>query len=151
MLLLLFSIGKNRYGIEATQVLEIWPMLPLKPIYRTPDYIAGLASCREQLIPIVDISKLYIGKSVPSRISTRIILTKVNNLGKEQTIGIVAERVTDTVTVDSIPVASIKIKSESGALAGQELLINGQLIQKINVNELLPNEIYDQIFLQDNE
>ncbi len=147
MLLLLFSIGEGQYGIEATQVLEIWPVIPLKPIHRTPDYIAGLAKCRKQLVPIVDISKLYINKPASSRISTRIILTKVscpNN--KEHTIGIIAERVTDAVNVDDVPSASIGIKLKNGSLTGHELLVNGRLIHKINVNELLPGDLYDQIF-----
>lgn len=150
MLLLLFSIGDGQYGIEATQVLEIWPVIPLKPIHRTPDYIAGLAKCRKQLVPIVDISKLYINKSASSRISTRIILTKISGPNnKEHTIGIIAERVTDTVNIDDVPSASIGIKLKGGSLAGHELLVNGQLIHKINVNELLPGDLYDQIFLHE--
>ncbi len=148
MLLLLFSIGEEKYGIEATQVIEVWPALPLKPIHRTPDYIAGFARCRKQLVPIVDISKLYINKSASSRISTRIILTKVNGANdKGHTIGIIAERVTDTVNIDgAAPAASIGIKLKSGSLTGHELLINGQLIHKINVDELLPGDLYDQLF-----
>jgi len=149
-LLLLFTIGDERYGIEANQVLEIWPLLPLKPMNRTPDYIAGLASCRKQLIPVVDISKLYINKPVESRISTRIILTKVKDLsGAEYVFGIAAEHVTDTINIEDQVVASIGVKSEGGGLIGQEVLVNDQLIQKINVAELLPMDLYNQLFCHD--
>ncbi len=150
MLLLLFSIGDGRYGIEATQTLEIWPVLPLKPIPRTPDYIAGLASCKKRLVPVIDISKLYTGKPVSSRISTRIILTKIKGINnREHVIGIVAERVTDTVNIDMAPEASIGIRMENGSLMGQELLFNGQLIHKINVDNLLPPDLYDRIFVHE--
>ena len=151
MLLLLFTIGDERYGIEAVRVIEVWPLLPLKPIHRTPDYIAGIANCRKQLVPVIDISKLYINRAVFNRISTRIILIKVKGAhGDEHLVGLMAECVTDTVNVDCSSIASISVKSEEGGVIGEELLINDQLIQKINVDELLSTELYSQIFCHDN-
>jgi len=150
MLLLLFTIGENRYGIEATQVKEVWPALPLKPVHRTPDYIAGLISSGEKIIPVLDISKLYVNEPVVNRISTRIILIKIKGLnGKEHTLGVLAEHVTDTVKIDEYAIKSISVKSEEGSLVGEEFLIEDQLIQKINVDELLQKDMYEQIFNHD--
>ena len=148
MLLLLFTIGDDKYGIEATLVREVWPLLPLKPIHRTPDYIAGFVSNRGQVIPVIDISKLYLNKQASNRISTRIIIINIKGLNTEEHIlGIIAEHVTDTVKIENADVVSVGIKSENGCLIGQELLINDQLIHKVNVDELLQKDLYDQVFL----
>jgi len=147
MLLLLFTIDHDQYGIDATQVVEVWPLLPLKPIHRTPDYIAGLVRSRGQVIPVLDISKLYLNKKSANKISTRIILIRVNGLnGEKHTLGIIAEHVTDTIKLESINASSVEIKSKDGHLIGQEILIDDQLIHVVNVDELLQKDMYDQIF-----
>jgi len=152
MLLLLFTIGEERYGVEATQVQEVWPLLPLKPVHRTPDYIVGLISSRGEIIPVVDISKLYVNKPASNLISTRIILIKVGGLnGEEHTLGILAEHVTDTIKIDELAAKSFSIKSKYGTLVGEELLVDDQLIQKINIDELIQNDLYEQIFCHNYE
>ncbi len=147
MLLLLFTIGENKYGIKATLVKEVWPLLPLKPIHRTPDYIAGLVSIRGQVVPVIDISKLYLNKQASNRISTRIILVNIKGLNAEvHTLGIIAEHVTDTIKVEDNDAFSVGIKSEGGSLIGQEILIDDQLIHMVNVDELLQKDLYDRVF-----
>ena len=152
MLLLLFTIGENRYGVEATQVQEVWPLLPLKPVHRTPDYIVGLLSSRGEIVPVVDISKLYVNKPVSNLISTRIILIKLSGSnGKEHTLGILAEHVTDTIKIDELTAKSINVKSKNGTLVGEEFLVDDQLIQKINIDELIQKDLYAQIFCHNYE
>jgi len=46
MLLLLFEIANGRYALDASQILEIVPLVKLKSIPSTPDYVAGLMNYR---------------------------------------------------------------------------------------------------------
>jgi len=147
MLLLLFKIGENQYGIEITRVKEVWPWLPLKPVHRTPDYVVGLISRRGQIVPVVDLSRLYINEPVANKISTRIILVTIKCSNEdEHMLGLLAEHVTDTIKVEESAVKSINVNSGDGVLVGEEMLINNQLIQKINVDELLQANVCKQIF-----
>lgn len=40
-LFLVFRIGSERYALQAIEVAEVLPQLPLKPIPRAPDWVAG--------------------------------------------------------------------------------------------------------------
>jgi len=152
MLLLLFTIGEERYGVEATQVQEVWPLLPLKPVHRVPDYIVGLISSRGEIVPVVDISRLYVNKSASNLISTRVIVIKVSGQnGEEHKLGILAEHVTDTIKIEVPATKSFSIKSKNDTLVGEELLVNDQLIHKINVNDLIQKDLYEQVFCHNYE
>ena len=41
-LFLMFCIGNERYALQATDVVEVLPRLPLKPIARAPAWVAGV-------------------------------------------------------------------------------------------------------------
>lgn len=41
-LFLVFHIGQERYALKATEVAEVLPRLPLKPIAHAPLWVAGI-------------------------------------------------------------------------------------------------------------
>ena len=47
-LFLVFRIGSERYALQAIEVAEVLPRLPLKPIPRAPDWVAGVCTKREK-------------------------------------------------------------------------------------------------------
>lgn len=56
--LLVFLLNGERYGIEVTQVREIYPYQPLTAVPRTPDFVLGLFSARGRLISVLDLRQL---------------------------------------------------------------------------------------------
>ena len=58
MLFLLFQIGKDRYALEASRVVEVVPLLALKELPQAPKGVAGLFNYRGALVPAVDLSEL---------------------------------------------------------------------------------------------
>lgn len=147
-MLLLFNIGEERYGVDVSQVLEVLPFLKLTPIRKTPAYVAGVANCRGQLIPVLDISRMYTKKSAPNRLSTRIILVRQTLADdKKHVLGILAERVTDAVRIDNMMQASPYEKENKSMLLGQELImVDEQIIQRVNADELLPSYLHKRLF-----
>lgn len=98
MLMLLFCVGNNRYGLEISQVVEIIPRVMLRKLNQAPEYIAGVFNYRGMIVPVIDLCNLIQSYPCPSALSNRIIM--VNYLGKEgcrQIIGLMAERVTETL------------------------------------------------------
>lgn len=41
-LFLVFCIGNERYALQAIDVVEVLPRLPLKPIAQAPSWVAGV-------------------------------------------------------------------------------------------------------------
>lgn len=94
MLLLLFYLGDDMYSIKCERVREVAPMVRLKGMTHAPEFVSGLLNYRGQIVPVIDLKRLIHGVSCEMRLSTRIILV---DFGERHTIGLVAERVTETI------------------------------------------------------
>ena len=55
MLILLFQLGKDRYALEASRVVEVVPLLALKHLPQSPPGIAGVFNYRGRPVPASDI------------------------------------------------------------------------------------------------
>ncbi len=100
MLLLLFEIKESRYVVDAGTVVEVIPKIKCKPVPLTPDFVLGIINYRGKAIPVIDLCFYHLGIPCENRLSTRIII--VNHIRKDFKnvhVGIVAERVTDTLHV----------------------------------------------------
>ena len=74
MLFLLFHLGKDRYALDASRVVEVVPLLTLRRIPQAPRGVAGIFNYRGQPVPAVDLGELMLGQPASPRLSTRIIL-----------------------------------------------------------------------------
>ncbi|PSF35279.1 chemotaxis protein CheW [Aphanothece hegewaldii CCALA 016] len=98
MLLLLFYLGNEIYGLDSSQVVEIIPRVNLRQLYQVPDYVAGLFNYREKFVPVVDLCQLIQNKPSLSCLSTRIIIVNYpTSTNCVQYLGLMAEKVTDTL------------------------------------------------------
>src|SRR5512147_117280 len=99
MLLLLFEVGSNRFGIEASEIVEVIPLVSLKKVPHAPDCVAGLFNYHGQIVPVIDVNALLGERPARSLLSTRIILAKTREAGSgERLLGILAERATETLS-----------------------------------------------------
>jgi chemotaxis-related protein WspB len=65
-LFLVFHIGSERFALKATEVVEVLPRLPLKPIAHAPVWVAGIFAHRGALVPVIDLSALTFGVAADS-------------------------------------------------------------------------------------
>jgi chemotaxis-related protein WspB len=102
MLKLLFHLSGQLCSIDAAQVLEILPAVPLDPIQSAPEYMAGFLQYRGNRVPVIDLSHLISGKAAPKKLSTRIVLIDTSkNSATRRPLGLMCERVTDTTHKNS--------------------------------------------------
>jgi len=74
MLFLLFQVGKERYALEAGNVVEVIPMLAIRRLPQSPRGVAGFFVYRGQPVPAVDLGELLFSQPARLRLSTRIIV-----------------------------------------------------------------------------
>lgn len=78
--LLVFQLGDERYGIDVTEVLEIYPMQPVTPVPRTPDFVVGIFSARGRFLSVLDLRAL-LGRSKGDILpQSHIVVTAVHDL-----------------------------------------------------------------------
>ncbi|MGB5959494.1 MAG: chemotaxis protein CheW [Coleofasciculaceae cyanobacterium] len=138
MLMLTFSLGEERYAISARQVVEVISLVKLQKISQAPTYIAGSLNYRGDIIPIIDLCELITKSQYSHKFSTRIIVV---NYGSDQQIpyllGLIAEKVTETLNIKETDFTSSKIPVNSPFYLGE--IINDQqgMIHCLQVESLL--------------
>ncbi len=144
MMVLLFSVNDDRYGISVTDVMEVIPNVPLQKTPRAPAYFSGLLNYRGLVVPVIDLSILMGGERVRNYLSTRIILV---NYPKSRTkcIGLLGEEVIETIKLSEEALSGPVVNSENGAIIGSITIDGKGMIQHVNVEQLLTPEIRDSL------
>src|ERR1700722_19576730 len=131
MLYLLFELGKDRYALEARQVVEVLPLLEFKRIPRAIPGLAGLFNYHGNAIPLIDLTELSLGRPSQAKMSTRIIVTNyVNDSGERHPIGVLAERVTETIRRAESDFKASGVAAENARFLGPVLVENSRIIQR---------------------
>src|SRR5688572_27751379 len=102
MLALAFNVGKDRFALRCADVVEVVPRVHLRDIPHAPEYIAGMFTYRGQIVPVIDLGLLLWKAPCADRMSTRIVLVRYPPPpGPSKVIGLLAERVTEAITLDA--------------------------------------------------
>jgi len=147
MLLLQFQAGDDRYGLDVAEVIEVVPRVLFREIPHADPTVAGLINYRGTLVPVIDLTALLTG--VPSRpfFSTRIIL--VNYPGRDGTVkilGLLAERVTETVSCTEADFQPVGIAVADAPCLGDLYLHPDGAIQRVSTTKLLTPELRVALF-----
>ena len=132
-----FRVADQDFCFDIMSVREIrgWTDTTILP--HAQPYVKGVVNLRGSVVPVVDLSsRLGLGGTEPGPRHV-IIITVVMS----QTIGILAEVVSDIITVqeDSIqPVPDIVSDVVKSFISGV-VIVNGQMIRKLDLSKVLPS------------
>jgi chemotaxis-related protein WspB len=149
MLFLLFQLGKERYALQASRVVEVVPLLELKPLPQAPKGVAGIFNYRGRPVPAVDLCALTLGQPASSRFSTRIILVNYpDNRGTSHLLGLIAERATEMLRKDVNDFVDSGVRLSQAPYLGPILMDDKNHIQWIYEQRLLPEPVRDVLFAE---
>jgi len=149
VLLLLFYTGDERYALECQRVVEVVSLIDLKKLPHAPEYVAGLFNYRGQIVPVIDLCFLIQGTPCRRYLSTRIIIvnyqgsnadTSSSSQNQPQLVGLMAERVTDTLKKTGDFVAPGIVVDTTPYLGGILTDENG-MIQLVQIDRLLEPQL----------
>ncbi|QTA78031.1 Chemotaxis protein, CheW/CheV-like [Desulfonema limicola] len=141
MLSLLFYLGETIYTISCEKVREIVPLMALKKVPNEADYFAGFFNYRGEIVPVIDLCMLIQKQPCKMRLSTRIILAEYSGKNlKPYLLGLIAERVTETIRRPEESFVSTIVNLENAPYLRGILMEDNQMIQNIDL-ELLPDAI----------
>ncbi len=146
--MLLFHVGDNLYALDSSQVVEVIAMVALRKIYHVPEYVAGFFNYHGTIVPVIDLGSLIGGITCRPRFSTRIVM--VNYRAKDdrqQRLGLMAERVTETLTRPAIDSKSPAIASDVPYL-GQIFMDELGMIQLIYWEHLITEAQHASLLAQ---
>ena len=147
MLFLLFQLGADRYAIEASRVIEVVPLLNLRPLPKAPPGVAGLFNYRGRPVPAVDLSVITLGQPAIERLSTRIIIVNYPDAtGTNRLLGLIAERATETLRKDAKDFIDTGVKINASPYLGPVLMEPSGAIQWVYEQRLLPEPVSTHLF-----
>lgn len=77
---LVFSLGRTRYGVNVAKVREVIAQVDVVSVPMTPPEVVGVFNLRDSVIPLVDL-QLYFDASRPSEVEQRtVILMEFNDI-----------------------------------------------------------------------
>ena len=146
MLILGLNVGNERYGVEASRVIEIVPLIELKKVPLTDKAVKGLFNYRGTPTPVIDLCELFESRSCSNSLSTRIIIIEYKALsGVSRPIGLVAELVTDVMRCEIDKMSNTGIQSKQNDFLGLVYKYNDDMIQLIDTHNVLPESISNQL------
>jgi purine-binding chemotaxis protein CheW len=139
--LLVFWLGKERYGIEVTNVREIHPLEQLTPVPRTPNFVAGVFSARGRILSVVDLCAFFDLPAIGLSDQTKIIVVsnaKQRSVRGRQMVevGILADEVADVVTIFKKDIQP-PLTTHTGVRADYIQGITADLLVVLNLDILL--------------
>jgi len=147
-LFLMFCIGNERYALQAIDVVEVLPRLPLKPIARAPAWVAGVFSWRGTVVPVIDLCSLAFGQRAEGRTSTRLVLVHYRPDGQlpGQVLGLILEQATDTLRCDPLEFQPYGLDNRQAPYLGPVREDAQGLLQWVRVNDLLDESVRAVLF-----
>jgi chemotaxis-related protein WspB len=149
MLFLLFHLGRDRYALEASRVVEVLPMLALKQLPQSPNAFAGIFNYHGRPVPVLDLCQLTIGQPAAERLSTRIILINCpDGRGGQRLLGLIAEHATETLRRNPRDFVDPGFKTKDAPYLGPVLLDPKGTIQWIHEQHLLSEQVRNLLFAE---
>jgi chemotaxis-related protein WspB len=147
-----FQIGNDGYLLDTASVAEVLPLVDIKRIPNAPKGVAGAFNYHGVSVPVIDLSELAVGVPCKRHFSTRIILVRYpDRMRREQRLGLIAEKVTQTVKHEATEFSAAGVDSNGAPYLGSVCATGGRLLQRIDVDKLLPMDVSEALFRQAEE
>lgn len=128
---LTFSLGGERYGVEAELVSEVCPLRDLTVVPCTPSFIAGVVSLRGQVLAITDLRRYF---DLPTRGLTELNRVVVLREGRNE-VGLLVDTIDGLHSVApaslqaSLPtLTGIRERFLKGVAPGPLVVLDGRLL-----------------------
>jgi chemotaxis-related protein WspB len=146
MLFLVFNIGADHYALEAARVVEVVPLLEFSPIPLAPECVVGVFNYRSHPVPALDLCRLLLKQPAAERLSTRIIIVRLQMGGQETLLGLVAEQATGMIQRNPSDFKPTGVQFQHARFLGPVLLEPSGSIQWLREQELVTPELQQLLF-----
>jgi purine-binding chemotaxis protein CheW len=95
--LVVFSLGREEFAVEVTQVREIMRMEEITRMPKTPAYVEGIINLRGQIIAVIGLADRLNLESAERGADTRIIVVETG----EVKVGMIVDSVSEVLRVST--------------------------------------------------
>jgi chemotaxis-related protein WspB len=146
-LFLVFRIGQERFALDVLEIAEILPRLQLKPIARTPAWVAGIFAHRGQMVPVIDLASLAFNVPAVARTSTRLVLVHYRPAEQpKRLLGLILEQANDTLRCAESEFLGYGLSNRQAPYLGPVREDAQGLLQWLRVDDLLDANVREVLY-----
>jgi chemotaxis-related protein WspB len=154
MLLLTFQADESLYAVDVTRVVEVVPRVNLRRLPHAPVFLVGVFDYRGIIVPVIDLGTLLGSSACRSLLSTRIVLVdsrpgeraSIGPHPRPWLLGIIAERVSDVVSVKPEGMISAAMQLPTAPYLGSIVELDHQMAQLIVLDRVLDEPLRAAFF-----
>lgn len=147
MKVLVFHIGPDRYGLPLATIVRVLPLMQLKQLPLTPDYVAGLMDLHGAHVPVIDLSRLAGLAPAAPQFDTRIVVVNYQlDDGSTRALGLMASHVRGIEQIDDAALGASGVLT--APFLGQVASQPDGMLQLVELQQLLPAEVRALLFSQ---
>ncbi|CAN7263890.1 chemotaxis protein CheW [Trinickia sp. LjRoot230] len=161
MLFLLFELDGDRYALDAAGIVEVLARVPTKSIPGAPAWIAGVFERHGELVPVIDVPQLALGRAARKLRSTRLVIVRYgtvdtghhqarDNSSREPVhmLGLIVERATQTRRIECEQFAESGVATPHARWLGPVASDATGLVQWVEVQQMLDDNVKALLFPQ---
>jgi len=133
LLVVVFAINKEYFGVEIVYLREILKYRKITPLPILPPYMKGIISVRDSVIPVISLANKIFGKNEELTDNTRIIVIE----SKSECMGILVD---DVMTVKNYSTSDFE-NTNKYSLSLEKKYISGLIKDEGNIITLIKPEI----------
>ncbi|KVM76613.1 chemotaxis protein CheW [Burkholderia ubonensis] len=158
MLFLLFELDGERYALEATRIVEVLALAPVKSIPGTPPWIAGAIDRHGKPVPVIDVAQLALGRAARRLRSTRLVVVRCYTPDAPpdappdaggtagRMLGLIVEHATQTCRIDPARFADSGIATPHARWLGPVAGDASGFVQWVDVRRMLDDDARALLF-----
>jgi purine-binding chemotaxis protein CheW len=100
---LIFSLGKEQYGLEIKYVMEIIGIQPITEVPELPPYIRGIINLRGKIVPVMDVRLRFKKEFKEYSDRTCVIVIQV----EEVAMGLIVDAVEEVLSIPDSEIVSL--------------------------------------------
>jgi len=142
---LLFLVKNDYYAITAKNIIKVCPYLPLQKLIGIEDYILGVFRYRTQMVPVIDMAKLFYQTYSSLRMGTRILVVEWTDKEESFPIGIMVDSILDTFRLQKKNIIKHYVHSDQKIL-GNFAHSDGHDAQIVTIKDIIQPELRKRIY-----
>jgi purine-binding chemotaxis protein CheW len=107
-----FAIGDDQYGVDIMAVRKIKGWSEITHLPKQPDYVRGVLNLRGVIVPIIDLRCRFGQGLTEATVIHVVIIVQM----EQQLVGLLADRVSDIVSVDPAKIKAVPKVAQSARL-----------------------------------
>ncbi len=135
MQLVVFSLGREEFAVEVTQVREIMRMEEITRMPKSPHFVEGIINLRGQIIAVIDLAKRLNLESAERSGESRIIVVEAEDVK----VGMIVDSVSEVLRVgaDAVEPSPTLAADISGAYLQGVVKEDNRLIILLDLTKVL--------------